>query len=80
MGIPLLFVALASLVCFILVLIKQFQNAGAVHGIVGIVSCGIWTFIWGWINSGENRLQSTHVRMDDPNHRPGCSHEHWSML
>jgi len=53
MGIPLLFVALASLVCFILVLIKQFQNAGAVHGIVGIVSCGIWTFIWGWINSGR---------------------------
>ena len=44
-------ITLASLICFIMVLIKQFQNAGAVHGIIGIVTCGIWTFIWGWMNS-----------------------------
>ncbi len=53
MGIPLMFVAFASFVCFVLVLVKQFQNAGAVHGIIGIVTCGIWTFIWGWINAGK---------------------------
>jgi hypothetical protein len=51
MGLPLMLVALANLICLVLVLIKQFQNAGAVHGIIGIVTCGIWTFIWGWINS-----------------------------
>ena len=34
-------VGLASLVCFIMVLIKQFQNGGAVHGIIGIITCGI---------------------------------------
>ena len=44
-------VGLASFVCFIMVLIKQFQNAGAVHGIIGIITCGIWTFIWGWMNA-----------------------------
>ena len=53
MGIPLLFVALVSFLCFVLVLVKQFQNSGLVHGIVGILTCGIWTFIWGWINSGR---------------------------
>jgi hypothetical protein len=53
MGLPLMLVALANLICLVLVLIKQFQNAGAVHGIIGIVTCGIWTFLWGWINSGK---------------------------
>ena len=58
MGIPLMFVAFASFVCFVLVLVKQFQNAGAVHGIIGIVTCGIWTFIWGWINAKEQNIVS----------------------
>ena len=53
MDIPLIFVALACFVCFVLVLVKQFQDAGVVHGIVGIVTGGIWTFIWGWIHSGK---------------------------
>jgi hypothetical protein len=46
-------IGLGSLVCLIYVLVKQFQNGGAVHGIIGIVTCGIWTFIWGWINSSK---------------------------
>jgi hypothetical protein len=44
-------VGLGSFVCFIMVLIKQFQDAGPMHGIIGIVTCGIWTLIWGWMNS-----------------------------
>lgn len=44
-------VGIASFVLFIMVLIKQFQNAGALMGIIGIITCGIWTFIWGWMNS-----------------------------
>ncbi|CAN5763161.1 MAG: hypothetical protein H0T77_09330 [Pyrinomonadaceae bacterium] len=51
-------VGLASLVCFIMVLIKQFQNGGAVHGIIGIITCGIWTFIWGWINAGNLNIKN----------------------
>jgi len=51
MFILLLLVELAALICFIMVLIKQFQTAGAVHGIIGIITCGIWTFIWGWMNA-----------------------------
>lgn len=53
MDLPLMLVALANVICLVLVLIKQFQNAGALHGIIGIVTCGIWTFLWGWINSGK---------------------------
>jgi hypothetical protein len=45
--------SLLSLICFILVIIKQFQTAGVVHGIIGIITCGIWTFIWGWMNAGK---------------------------
>ena len=30
-----------------------FQNGGVVHGIIGIVTCGIWTLIWGWMNAGK---------------------------
>ena len=51
MFILLLLVEVAAFVCFIMVLIKQFQTAGAVHGIIGIITCGIWTFIWGWMNA-----------------------------
>ena len=34
----------------ILVVIKMFQNAGALHGILGLI-CGLYAFIWGWMNS-----------------------------
>ncbi|MGH9967439.1 MAG: hypothetical protein ACREBG_06350 [Pyrinomonadaceae bacterium] len=50
--------SLGGLVCFIMVLIKQFQNAGAVHGIIGIVTCGIWTFVWGWMNAGNLNIKN----------------------
>jgi hypothetical protein len=48
-----LLISLGALVCFIIVLIKQFQVGGAVHGIIGIITCSLWTFIWGWINAGK---------------------------
>jgi hypothetical protein len=34
-------VGLASLVCFVMVLIEQFQTAGPLHGIIGLLTCGI---------------------------------------
>ena len=58
LGILAMLVGLVSLVIFIMVLIKQFQNAGAVHGIIGIVTCGIWTFIWGWMNAGKLNIRN----------------------
>jgi hypothetical protein len=51
-------IGLASLICFIMVLIKQFQNAGVVHGIIGIITCSIWTFIWGWMNAGNLNIKN----------------------
>ncbi len=52
MGIIALLVGLGSLICFIIVLIKLFQNEGALKGILGII-CGLYTFIWGWMNADK---------------------------
>jgi hypothetical protein len=49
---------LLALICFIIVLIKQFQNAGVVHGIIGIITCSIWTFIWGWMNAAKLNIKN----------------------
>ena len=45
-------------ICFIIVLIKQFQEGGLLHGIIGIITCGIWTLIWGWINAGKLNIRN----------------------
>ncbi len=58
MFIILMLIQLAAFVCFILVLIKQFQNAGPIHGIIGIITCGIWTFIWGWMNATNLNIRN----------------------
>lgn len=48
---------LGSLVCFIIVLIKLFQQKGVLHGILGII-CGLYTFIWGWIESARLNIKN----------------------
>ena len=46
-----LVVWVANIVLFVMVLIKLFKKEGVLLGILGII-CGIYTFIWGWMNSG----------------------------
>ena len=58
LGILALLVCLGWLICFIIVLIKQFKDAGVVHGIIGIVTCSIWTFIWGWMNATRLNIKT----------------------
>jgi hypothetical protein len=48
-GILLPVLSLIGFIVFIIVLIKQFKHGGALQGILGIITCGLWTFIWGWI-------------------------------
>ena len=43
---------IGSLICWIIILIKLFQEKGVLHGILGII-CGLYPFIWGWINVGR---------------------------
>ena len=50
LGILAIVVAIANLIFFIMILIKLFQEKGVLHGILGLI-CGIYTFIWGWINA-----------------------------
>jgi len=46
-------VHLVGFILWIMVLVKQFQEGGPLHGVLGIVTCGLWTLIWGWIHSSE---------------------------
>lgn len=44
--------SLGCLICFIIVLVKMFQTAGVLQGILGLI-CGLWCFIWGWMNASK---------------------------
>lgn len=48
---------IGSLVCWIMVLVKLFQAKQTLHGVLGIITCGLWAFIWGWVVSGKLKLQ-----------------------
>ena len=49
LGLLSMILSLGSVICWIIVVVKMFQNAGVLQGILGII-CGIWAFIWGWMN------------------------------
>ena len=44
-------------VCGIVVLIKLFQKQGVWHGLLGIITCQIYTFIWGWMHVKDESLK-----------------------
>lgn len=51
MGLALLALGgIASLACWIIVLIKMFKTEKPLLGVLGIL-CSLWAFIWGWMNA-----------------------------
>jgi hypothetical protein len=51
MGLTLTYIASAiSLICWIIVLIRMFKES-VLKGVLGLI-CGIYAFIWGWMNAG----------------------------
>jgi regulator of sirC expression with transglutaminase-like and TPR domain len=44
---------IVSVVLWLIVLIKTFKHEGALKGILGIITCGLFTFIWGWVKHRE---------------------------
>jgi hypothetical protein len=50
-------IGIGCLVCFIIVLVKLFQENGILHGILGLI-CGLYTFIWGWINATRLNIKN----------------------
>ncbi len=52
MGIITMLVLVAMIILQIIVVIKLFQNEGALKGILGLI-CGLYTFIWGWMNANK---------------------------
>lgn len=53
-----LLVGLASFACFVIVIIKMFQTEGALQGVLGIVTCGIYALIWGWLRASRYNLRN----------------------
>lgn len=41
-----------SIICWIVTLIQMFQKDTVLKGILGII-CGLWAFIWGWMNTAK---------------------------
>lgn len=60
LGILAMLVGIGSIICWILVLIKIFQNDGPVKGIIGLI-CGLFALIWGWMHA--NRLGIKNIMM-----------------
>jgi hypothetical protein len=52
--------SLGCLVCLILVVVKMYQNEGVVKAILGFI-CGIYAFIWGWINAGRLGIKNVMI-------------------
>jgi hypothetical protein len=48
---------LGCIICFVIVLIKMFQTAGLLHGILGLI-CGLYAFIWGWMNATKLNIRN----------------------
>jgi hypothetical protein len=46
-----------AFVAGIVVLVKLFQTKGLVHGLIGLVTCNIYTYIWGWMNIKKEELK-----------------------
>ena len=49
-------ISLASFIIFIIMLVKSFKQGGALHGILGILTFGLYTYIWGWVKSRQLQL------------------------
>lgn len=60
LGILALLALIGCVICWIIVLIKIFQNDGALKGILGLI-CSLFAFIWGWIHA--NRLGVKNIMM-----------------
>lgn len=60
LGILTLLAMIGCVICWIIVLIKIFQNDGALKGVLGIL-CSLFAFIWGWMNA--DRLGIKNIMM-----------------
>jgi MFS-type transporter involved in bile tolerance (Atg22 family) len=59
-GILALLALIGCAILWIIVLIKIFQNDGALKGIIGLL-CWLFAFIWGWMHA--NRLGVKQIMM-----------------
>jgi len=46
--------AFGCIVCLILTLIQMFKHDQTLPAVLGIL-CGLWAFIWGWMNASKHK-------------------------
>lgn len=56
MSISMAVISIAGFIIFIMVLIKQFSRGGVLKGLLGLITCGLYTFIWGWVKHRQFAL------------------------
>ena len=49
-----------GLVCWIMVLIPMFKES-PLHGILGIVTCGLWALIRGWMKAKDYKVEKVMI-------------------
>jgi len=61
LGALLSIIQIVGLILLIMVLIQQFKHGGVLNGVIGIITFGFWTFIWGWIKHKNLELSKIMV-------------------
>ena len=47
---------LGAVILMFVVLVKSFKQGGILSGILGIVTGGLYTYVWGWLKSKQLQL------------------------
>ncbi|MGB5179739.1 MAG: hypothetical protein WBP44_13555, partial [Gammaproteobacteria bacterium] len=47
---------LGAIILLFVVLIKSFKEGGALTGLLGLVTGGLYTYVWGWLKSKQLQL------------------------
>lgn len=59
MQILIILMGVASIVCWVMVLIPTFKE-NVLYGILGIL-CGLFAFVWGWVRVGQYGIKNVMV-------------------
>jgi len=50
--------SILGFVAGVVVLIKLFQKDGFLMDLIGLITCNIYTFIWGWMNADSAGIKT----------------------
>lgn len=56
-------VAIAGVVCSVLIVAEQYRESGPIQVVLGVVSCGMWPLVWAWMNAAKPRVRTLAVAL-----------------